>query len=119
MSELNYPDYPCVALEGKTRQTTYDEKGLKVENSGLEVMFYRVGAEDDLTHVEQMRDHKDFAVVGFAHLDRIAEQAPYKAKEVASMKRKLNKLVSPPEMKLAALKESGDVGSGKSKKERA
>ena len=95
--DIQYPDYPCVALQGKTRQTYYED-GLKKEKVDKEIMFFPVSALDDLSHVDQAREFKRFAVIGFAHLEKINGAKNYKAGEIAAMERKLTSLMNPPEM---------------------
>jgi len=96
--ELNYPKYPCVALLGKTRQTTYKAPGEKVEVDGDEYMYYPINSVNDLDHVDQMRKFKRYSVVGFANLDEITKRAPYKAIEVAQIKQRLDGMANPPEL---------------------
>lgn len=98
MADIKYPDYPCVALQGLTRQTNY-VNGEKKEKIAEEIMFYPIGGQDDLSHVDQMRRFKGFAVVGFANLNQILDRAPYKKNEVKTLHEQLDALVAPPELK--------------------
>lgn len=124
--KIDYPDYPCVAMESPNHRhsksgTTKDEPS-QHDIYQPTVVFYPVSAFDDLSHVDFCREYKSFAVLGYANLEKISERAPYKAQEVARMRRKLDSLTRPPELVRAeresagTTKEDENVKSGGSKK---
>lgn len=102
--DINYPNYPCVAMRGKVNNICFNADGTK-NIKDEEVMFYPLNGIDDLTHVDHCRKRKGYAVVGFANLEKIVERAPYKAKEVAQIKAELSALVYSPEMRWAQAEE--------------
>lgn len=130
--DIKYPDYPCVALAAQTKMRKQIDRGDTFETvEGEEIMFFPISGLDDMSHIDQCRDMKGYAVVGFANLDQIVARAPYKAKEVSQLHKRLKQLALPPEMRRAvkAAEESAEVEApvvapqapavGKSKKKSA
>lgn len=100
------PDYPYIAFEGEGRQIGYEkqiknEKG-EIEESGKkegrlrQVYYLRVTGEDALEQADNMRMHKNFAVVGYGNLDKL------KPEMCRIVEPKIARLLNSPEAQRAA-----------------
>lgn len=108
--DIQYPDYPCVAFLAKTKQLTYNPDGSKKPVViGDEILYYPISGVDDLSHVDQMRKFKGFAVVGFANIEKILERAPYKRNEVTKLTQELRGLCNPPELRRAMERQAAEA----------
>lgn len=92
-------DGPYVKFIGMGWMTSRNKDGIASREMKEQEYVYPVGGLDDFEHIQQMR-RKGFAVAEYGNLEKIIARNKSKEGEILKLKRELDMIISPAEMRV-------------------